>query len=553
MVAFDDLFDLDATPVAQFLGTLDQWPGILAQEAIAVRCTRDLGLFCVAYFPERFGAAFNALHLDFLARPKAPWSRRRKPRRYADAAPRGFAKSTIVSFASVVHDIVYGFEAYIGLISTTRDLSDKLVEDVFDVFTSPEAYPDIHRDFGPFRTKGTKTDFVVYVPGQDARGVRVKAFSFGTTIRGEKHAGIRPTKIVVDDGEHPEKVRTSAQRTKTWDFLTKDVIPAGDDHTILWVVGTLLHAESMLARLLTTSGWVARKWAAVISWPTNGDLWNECRDIWRDRYRQDREEAAEAFYADHRAEMDAGAEVLWGDKRPIYYLMTEKWALGSSAFASEYQNDPLDPSKLVFDPRTFRQCKFDGSTIWHVDGRGNRTHSVLLVDCRVAVFLDPAGGKRGGDYSAFAVVAADKQGYRYVIDVRLERIPPNEQRAMMWSLYDRYGTRATYGYEDNKWSTLFSDGDWQKSQQARRRDGKPWRLHVGGYHTQTHKETRIRNIQPASAEGLLMYADDRPAELDRQFRDFPTGEHDDGPDAVERAVWLLDEGTVPEATGGTPW
>ena len=50
-----------------------------------------------------------------------------------------------------------------------------------------------------------------------------------------------------------------------------------------------------------------------------------------------------------------------------------------------------------------------------------------------------------------------------------------------------------------------------------------------------------------------MFADDLPGELDRQFRDFPTAEHDDGPDAIERAVWLLDEGEVPMATGGTPW
>ena len=553
MDAFAARFDPAQTSAAEFLDTLDGWPGDLASEAIAVRCQRDVGLFCVAYFPDRFGQSFNELHRDFLTRPKTKWTRRRRPRRWADAAPRGFAKSTIVSYAHVVHDIVYGFESYVGMISTTRDLSDKLVEDIFDTFNSPEAYPDLHRDFGPFKVRGTKTDFVVFVPGQDRRGVRIKAFSFGTTIRGEKHAGIRPTKIVIDDGEHPEKTRTSVQRAKTWEFLTKDILPAGDDHTIVWVVGTLLPAEAMLARLLETSGWTAKLWRAIIEWPKADQLWNQCRDLWRDLYSENREQAAIDFYTEHQAEMDEGAQVLWPSKRPIFYLMTELWSLGRSAFASEYQNDPLDPTNLVFDPRSFRLCKYAGLSVWHLDHKGQRTHKIARSDMKVAIWLDPAGGKRGGDYACTAVVAADRRGYRYVLECHLVREPPSEQRARMWQLFEHYGPTALYGSETNKWSNLFSSDTFQAEKQRRRREGLPHSLHVGGYHVQQNKETRIRNIQPPAAEGALFFSDNLPAEMHRQFRDFPRADHDDAPDAIERAYWLLDEGEVPVVKGGTPW
>ena len=549
MVAFDAVF---ALPTVDFLDTITGWPGHLASEALAVRCRHDVGLFCLAYFPARFGSPFNELHKDFLRRPKVAWGERKRTQRYADAAPRGFAKSTIVSFAHVVHDVVFGLEAYIGLISTTRDLSDKLVEDLYDVFTSPEAYPDLHRDFGPFRAKGTKTDFVVHVPGQDPRGIRLKAFSFGTTIRGEKHAGIRPTKIVIDDGEHPERVRTAAQRTKTWEFLTKDVLPAGDDFTITWVVGTLLHAESMLARLLTASGWVARSWQAIMSWPTATDLWDRCRDIYRDLYDPDREDKAEAFYEQNRAKMNADVLVLWPQKRPIYWLMRELWALGASAFASEFQNDPLDPSKLVFDPRTFRRCKFNGSTIWHVEPDGTRGRAIPLASCKVVVFLDPAGGKRGSDFSAIAVVAQDSKGFRYVLECHLQRIPPNEQRDLMWALFDRF-PRARFAFENNRWSKLFEDDAFQGQRDARRAARQPWRLIVTGQHNQTNKEDRIRNIQPATADGRLFFADSLPAELTPMFRDFPTADFDDGPDAIERACAMLEHGEMPTLRGGTPW
>ena len=59
----------------------------------------------------------------------------------------------------------------------------------------------------------------------------------------------RPDLIIADDLEDNESVKTLDGRNKTYDWLTTDVIPAGERNTRLIVVGTLLHEDSLMMRL----------------------------------------------------------------------------------------------------------------------------------------------------------------------------------------------------------------------------------------------------------------------------------------------------------------
>lgn len=508
-------------------------------DAFYLRHRDDLALFACTYFPERFTSPYNALHRDLASRPKTPWHERARMQRSADAAPRGAAKSTLESFASIVHDACYGFELYVALISTTYDLAEDLVEDLHGVFTDPEGYEDLHRDYGPFRVKGTRTDFVVHVPGQDPRGMRVKAFSFGGTIRGTKHAGVRPTKIGIDDGEHPEKVRSPDQRAKTWAFLTKDIQKAGRNYTVIRVVGTVLHADSMLANLLSAPAWTSTRWRSIISWPTRMDLWERCRLLWADLTDANRVETAQAFYEANRSEMNAGAEVLWEEEEPLFDLM-EQWWEDPAAFYSEKQNEPRDPTRQVFDVEDFKRCHFDGVTITAHGGR-----KVRLRDCTVRLWLDPSIGKKmGSDFAALAALVRDTHGYRYVLKCQLLKAPPSQQRAITWDLWEMMGgtSDVVLGVEDNGFQALYGE-DFKREQDQRRRDGRVWSMAVRQYTSSENKEDRISRLEPAAVNGWLQFADDLDPRVLEQFRDFPTGSHDDGPDAIERADWMLSEGS----------
>ena len=100
---------------------------------------------------------------------------------------------------------------------------------------------------------------MAYIEGQDPQGTRISAFSFGGSVRGEKHAGVRFTKILIDDGAHPERVRSPEQRRKTWAFLSQDILKAGRRGSVYRVIGTVLHPDSMLNRLLDDPGWQATR------------------------------------------------------------------------------------------------------------------------------------------------------------------------------------------------------------------------------------------------------------------------------------------------------
>jgi predicted phage terminase large subunit-like protein len=56
-----------------------------------------------------------------------------------------------------------------------------------------------------------------------------------------------------------------------------------------------------------------------------------------------------------------------------------------------------------------------------------------------------------------------------------------------------------------------------------------------------NKVVRIRTLTPFLARGIMRFKGDSPGArlLVDQLRDFPLGDHDDGPDSLEMAVRLL--------------
>jgi len=66
-------------------------------------------------------------------------------------------------------------------------------------------------------------------------------------------------------------------------------------------------------------------------------------------------------------------------------------------------------------------------------------------------------------------------------------------------------------------------------------------LPIYGLNNQTNKQVRIRRLGTYLAQRKLRFKSHSPgtALLVEQLRDFPVGDHDDGPDALEMALRLL--------------
>ena len=82
-----------ALPVREFFAEIKGWEPAEIDDAMWARCRTDRALFCSAMFPARFPLRFNAMHRDFLSRPKVGWRLRKHGSKEADAAPREAAKA----------------------------------------------------------------------------------------------------------------------------------------------------------------------------------------------------------------------------------------------------------------------------------------------------------------------------------------------------------------------------------------------------------------------------------------------------------------------------
>lgn len=462
----------------------------------------------------------------------------------ATAAPRGIAKTTLAK-GDIVHDIVYGLEDYTVVISAEKGLARKITGHLLRIFKT-KVGPLVEL-YGPFEVTGGVDEFRITTQGDEgSRTVGVLARSFGTQVRGANEDAVRPTRILIDDGERPDRVRNPDNRRQHQEFLDEDIIRAGplEGGLIVDLNGTVLHPDSVLANALKNPAWDGQLWKACEVWPARLDLWAKCGAIWGDlalgSVAQRRRFALE-FYAANRDEMDRGARMLDPIALPLFRFFEAIWSQGMSSVLKELQNEPRAPGSTFFDSSKFSRCKIDGKMLVTAEGR-----RVRLDELRVSLRLDPipgeelgsfgsGGGAGGGDYAAVVALARDPFGYGFVIDAKIERMRDSQQLAAMWAMAEKWkATRGTI--EANGFQRLF--GREFRRQQALRRDADPqqyWQIAVEDDTSTTPKPDRIASLEGPITAGWLQFADYLPPELLRQFDEFPNGDHDDGPDGVEGA------------------
>ena len=166
----------------------------------------------------------------------------------AIAAPRGSSKTTIVGFVYPIHQICFKLKRFIVYISNTFKQATMMLSTIKAEIKENEqikaAYPiEITKDaedVAIFRhADGFET--MVICLGADQMG----------NIRGRKFGAYRPDLILGDDIENDELVRSPERRLKLQEDFDNAVLPAGDIETQYFVVGTILHDDSLLAKLMS--------------------------------------------------------------------------------------------------------------------------------------------------------------------------------------------------------------------------------------------------------------------------------------------------------------
>lgn len=429
--------------------------------------------------------------------------------------PRGSAKSTVGNLSYVLKCAVEAAEPYVWIVSATKDQAQTHLENIKAELEQNErlarAYSRGTAPGGVWRSTAIEL----------ASGVVIESYGMGQQLRGRRRRETRPTLIVCDDVENDIHAASPDQRAACRAWFHGVLLKAGDQRTNIINLATALHRDALAMQLHRAAGWTSALFRAVERWPDDLDLWRRWEELYCDRDRPDAAAAAWEFFQSHQADMARGAELLWPEREDLYALMRMRVEEGRTAFEREKQNSPIDPERCEWPEEYF------GEHIWFRQWPPELTLRTLA--------LDPSKGAdaRHGDYSAFVMLGIDAGGVLYV-EADLARRPTPEMVTRGVVLCTQFSPHA-FGVEANQYQELLAGEFVEEFRRQRQPFVSPY-----GIHNHTNKLMRIRTLGPyLSTQKMRFHAPSASTRLlVDQLRDFPLGDHDDGPDALEMAVRL---------------
>ena len=477
----------------------------------------DIGLFAEIFFPHYCREAPSDFHIE-LYELLIESIRYRQGHRIAVAAPRESAKSTIATLFLPLWCICYPETAGKRYILIASDTATQAERHLGDIKIELEDNEKLQKSFGHLTGAGplwTKSEIITN------SGVKITARGTGGNIRGLRHRQFRPDLLIGDDLENDRNSQTPEQREKIVDWFFKAFSKTASKTADIVVIGTILHYESLLSKLLSNPAFESRKYQGVISWSAETALWEEWERLYTDMSLPEKERTREAdvFFEEHREQMTAGTRVIWPAHRSYYDLVKLRVAEGPASFDSEIQNEPVNPREALFQKEWFTWFEED---------------EIDLERLTLVAAVDPSlGGKsRHHDPSAIVCLARDENGALYVLEADIQRRTPD---AIIDDTLELYARRrpCVIGVETVQFQEFFKD--ILEKEAAKRGIYPP----VRGLKQTKDKKLRIQRLQPLVKSGTLRFQKKHKTLLD-ELRFFPLAGHDDGPDALEMAVQLME-------------
>lgn len=409
--------------------------------------------------------------------------------------PRGFAKSTWEKI-DILHDIVYALEPVILYIGKTLQDAGFHFEAIKSELENNELLVDIYGDLVPPESnigrKWTNKHF------ETTNKVNVVARGAGKG-RGVNIKNQRPTKIVCDDIEDDEQIRSPERCQKLHRWLYEVIFPSRDARRgFIKMIGTVLAKHAEVLKFYQKHGGIFRK--AI----ENG-------------------------------------ETIWPAVWPLEKLNEEKEKIGSRAFSQEYQNTPIDEESAIIKPLWISSNTYD------VFREDTSTQKVIILDPQ-------AGEGKSADHFGLVVLAWNKgDKHRYVLERIIGKASQSEQAAIFVGAFQRHPTARVAGIE--KLLTQVAVFQYVQDWKNRAYDFTPERCEKYGI-KQENRNIPLVAVRPEGKDGGQLK--DKTARLQMheaafergeihlhhtmidfadQICGFPNLEHDDDVDAL---VYCLD-------------
>lgn len=434
--------------------------------------------------------------------------------------PRGGAKSSVGNLTAGLKKACEGREPYIMIIS---DTAEQAIQNLANIKIELESNHKLALDY-PYAVG-------IGPVWQDSfirlrNGTVIHAAGTGTKIRGRRERQNRPSFIICDDLENDDHVKSRIERERVLLWFNRTLMSLGDKRTNILVLGSALHRESLLMNLMKRPGWIVPRFdgrigpfKSIEKFPRRMDLWDEWERIFNNHEDEHAERRARKFFKLRRREMLRGSAVCWPDREPLYDLMKLRAEIGVSAFDAEKQGNPIDPSTCEWPEKYFTH-----DTFWFDEWPED-----LLIKGQS---LDPSKGKsdKRNDYSGICVGGVGRDGVVYV-DVDLQKRPVDQIVLDCLSTWDNHRPDV-FAVETNQFQELLADDIAEAAEQA------GFNMAITPLENYAAKIVRIRRLSTLLSQRRIRFkrGSDGANLCVQQLRDFPNGDHDDGPDALEMVV-----------------
>ena len=420
----------------------------------------------------------------------------------AIAAPRGHAKSTAISLCYVLAAVCFRENDYVWIISDTETQSIQFLQDIKTELLENE---ELRNLFQIRKILKDNEKDIIFSMGPDSHKVRITAKSTGSSVRGGKWRNKRPNLVVGDDLENDEIVLNLDRREKFRQWFFGAVLPALSDNGKIRVVGTILHFDSFLNRLMPS-----------MRGPGSEHTINEDLRM----YSTDPTRPWKTILFRAHKSIDDFSSILWEDKfteARLRQIRATYIAQGfPEGYSQEFLNNPIDDSNAFFKRDDFLEMTEDDYA---------KIKEVYISGDFAVSVSDRA------DYSVLLAGGLDDEGILHILEVRRGRWDSKEIIEELFSIYQKHKAHA---FITEKGVIEKSLGPFIQDEMFRR--NRPF-LSIETLAATTDKRSRARAIQGRMRAGGCRF-DKKGSwylELEDELLKFDRGSHDDQVDAI---AWL---------------
>lgn len=282
-------------------------------------------------------------------------------------APRDHAKTTALTYDYVLAEVCWRCSSYVILIGSTEVKAQEFLSNIIEELRDNE---DLRQEFfiRDFEVD-QKTEIIIRC--SDGHRFRILARGAEQKIRGAMWSGKRPDLIVCDDMEDDEQVENQDRRKKFRKWFFRAAKQALSKKGKIRVHGTILHEDSLLARLVKNKTWKILFYKAHQSYSDFSNI------LWPERWsEQDLREKQREFEED--GDPDGYAQEMLNDPQDKVnaYLKSDQFL--------EMEEEDFDIEKLFYVGCDFAVSKQDHANRTSFTVGGKTANPFLyIVDERV--------------------------------------------------------------------------------------------------------------------------------------------------------------------------